>query len=314
VGGNGNDTLQGGNSSDTLSGGDGDDLLIGGLGTDVISGDAGNDRIVWNNADGSDTIHGGAGIDALEVNTASSADALAISQVNGVLSLDRTSSGAFTLTVDEVEQLTIRSQDGDDSLLINDLTGTALQTIVVLGGNGNDRLDGQNTNVQLTADGGTGNDTLIGGRSNDVLIAGSGNDVLTGNAGSDSFIINSNAPFQIANLGVDIITDFDVDDPTDPSDNFDKIILGQATFSALTSLAGGALLASEFAVVNNNLDAETSAAVLVYNVGSGALFYNANGTATGFEQVPGDGTGGQFATLAGNPSLSAADFLIQSLV
>ncbi|WP_017718627.1 hypothetical protein [Kamptonema formosum] len=51
--------------------------------------------------------------------------------------------------------------------------------------------------------------------------------------------------------------------------------------------------------------AATSAADIVYNCASGKLFYNQNGTAAGF------GTGTQFATLAGNPALAGADFMIQ---
>ena len=39
--------------------------------------------------------------------------------------------------------------------------------------------------IQLTADGGAGDDVLIGGEGNDVLLGGAGDDVLIGGAGTD---------------------------------------------------------------------------------------------------------------------------------
>ena len=42
--------------------------------------------------------------------------------------------------------------------------------------------------IQLTANGGDGDDILVGGDGNDVLIGGAGNDVLLGGAGDDVLI------------------------------------------------------------------------------------------------------------------------------
>src|SRR5262249_42631353 len=39
--------------------------------------------------------------------------------------------------------------------------------------------------IQLTLDGGAGNDTLLGGDGNDTLLGGDGNDFIDGNGGSD---------------------------------------------------------------------------------------------------------------------------------
>ena len=39
--------------------------------------------------------------------------------------------------------------------------------------------------IQLTADGGDGNDVLIGGAGNDTLLGGAGDDVLIGGPGQD---------------------------------------------------------------------------------------------------------------------------------
>ena len=41
------------------------------------------------------------------------------------------------------------------------------------------------TAIQLTADGGDGNDVLIGGAGNDTLLGGAGDDILIGGLGID---------------------------------------------------------------------------------------------------------------------------------
>ncbi|MEH1862644.1 MAG: hypothetical protein V7L21_32625 [Nostoc sp.] len=44
----------------------------------------------------------------------------------------------------------------------------------------------------------------------------------------------------------------------------------------------------------------------MYDPLSGQLFYNQNGSTAGF------GSGGQFATLTGAPTLTASDFVLQA--
>jgi Ca2+-binding RTX toxin-like protein len=101
-------------------------------------------------------------------------------------------------------------------------------------------------------------------------------------------------------VGVDTITDFTMGQG-------DKIVLDKTTFPKISSVAGtGFSVNSEFAKVTTNTLAATSAADIVYNSASGGLFYNQNGTATGF------GTGGQFLTLTNKPGLTPSQFLIQA--
>ena len=64
----------------------------------------------------------------------------------------------------------------------------ANDTLVVAGLGGNDTIDASALNaglINLTLDGGDGNDTIIGSRGADVLIGGAGDDVITGGAGND---------------------------------------------------------------------------------------------------------------------------------
>ncbi len=148
----------------------------------------------------------------------------------------------------------------------------------IRGGAGNDRLFGNE-----------GKDALIGGAGNDFLYGGAGDDILTGGAGKDRFIFGDGAPFSAASLGIDRINDF--------TPGEDSIGLNKATFNLFKRD-----FASNFAIVTDDASAATSAAAIVYNSSSGSLSYNPNGIDAGF------GTGGQFASLFGQPTLTACDF------
>ncbi|RZJ39868.1 MAG: hypothetical protein EON86_13565, partial [Brevundimonas sp.] len=74
----------------------------------------------------------------------------------------------------------------DDTLVIGDLTGTALTgAITIDGGAGNDVLDASAAVNVILASGGIGNDVVLGGAANDVLVGGDGSDRLSGGAGSN---------------------------------------------------------------------------------------------------------------------------------
>ncbi len=143
--------------------------------------------------------------------------------------------------------------------------------------------------------GGDGDDTLEGGIGRD----GAGNDQLTGGGSIDRFIFNTNQEFQTEDVGIDTITDFS-------QTQGDIILLDLTTFSAINSdLGTGFSITSEFATVTNDQEAATSEAVIVYNRENGNLFYNPNGSETGF------GDGGQFATLTNIPVLEGEDFFLR---
>ncbi|MEH2007110.1 calcium-binding protein [Nostoc sp.] len=145
---------------------------------------------------------------------------------------------------------------------------------------------------------GTASNNIINGLAgNDILIGGAGNDTLIGGAGADRFLYNTNAPFALTAIGVDTISDF-------KHSEADKIVLDKTTFNALASVAGtGFSNASDFKITSS---AATSTAKIVYDSLNGQLFYNPNGSTAGF------GSGGQFATLTGAPTLTATDFIVQA--
>ncbi|MGL5508345.1 MAG: choice-of-anchor Q domain-containing protein, partial [Microcoleaceae cyanobacterium] len=177
----------------------------------------------------------------------------------------------------------------------------------ISGSGGNDKLTGSDGNDLLNGgdgadrlDGGAGTDTLIGAGGNDVFLVNPGNDRLSGGTGADRFIYNTSATFAKTAVGVDTITDFVI------SQN-DKIVLDKNTFPKITSANGtGFSRDVEFAKVNTDAKASISGADIVYNTATGALFYNQNGTATGF------GTGGKFAVFSNKPGLTENQFIIQA--
>ncbi|MBF2048307.1 MAG: FG-GAP-like repeat-containing protein [Leptolyngbya sp. IPPAS B-1204] len=143
----------------------------------------------------------------------------------------------------------------------------------------------------------SGNDELLGLNGDDRLIGGAGNDRLTGGRGKDSFIFSATpnypegleTPFSRQALGIDRIVDFER--------GRDKIILDAGTFTALE--AGQRI---RFATVDDIAAAKTSRALITYVRDLGRLYYNPNGSRSGF------GGGGQFAVLNDQPALRASDF------
>lgn len=157
---------------------------------------------------------------------------------------------------------------------------------------GNDTLRGKNGNDILI--GGNGKDRLNAGPGEDRLIGGAGNDTLTGGGGADSFVFDSDRRYRRKDLGTDTITDFIVGE--------DKIALSGATFTTILSGAGTVL--QEFATVSSDAAARSSNGIIVYNETTGDLFYNQNGSRSGF------GSGGVFANLDKGLALQGSDFAI----
>lgn len=186
---------------------------------------------------------------------------------------------------------------GEDDTLV----GSAVVDTLV-GGGGSDRIFGKGGDDNLQGRpgndhlfGGSGDDILIGGIGRDRLNGGEGNDTLTGGASIDRFIFNTNQEFASEDIGVDTITDFDL--------VRDLILLDRGTFTAIESEAS---IDDVFATVTTNAAAGVSEAAIVYNSNNGNLFYNANGSDSGF------GSGGQFAILSNQPELSGDNFFIRA--
>jgi Ca2+-binding RTX toxin-like protein len=166
----GNDTLLGKGGTDFLFGGADNDVLTGGDGDDQMFGEAGNDRMIWNPGDDSDLMEGGDGVDTAEVNGGNGAETFTLTANGSRVRFDRVDPAPFSLDIGTTENIVVNMNGGDD---------------VFTAGNGLATL------IQLTVDGGAGNDTITGGDGADVLLGGDGNDLITGGRGNDTAVLGA---------------------------------------------------------------------------------------------------------------------------
>jgi Ca2+-binding RTX toxin-like protein len=157
-GGAGNDTidasrLNAGQVGLTLNGGAGDDRIIGSAGNDVVNGGpgsdvallgAGNDLFIWNPGDGSDIVEGQAGADTLQFNGSNIGENIDISANGSRIRLSR-DIGVITMDVNDTETINVRALGGEDTITVNDLTGTDVSNVNidlgVAGGGADDQAD-----------------------------------------------------------------------------------------------------------------------------------------------------------------------------
>lgn len=170
----GNDTLFGGAGNDRLLGGSGNDVLTGGAGSDNVSGGIGNDVMIWNPGDGSDVFEGGRGIDTAQVIGGAASEVFTVSANGDRVDFERVSPLPFSIDIGTTERLVVNMGDGDDSFTASGNLASLIN-ISVDGGAGNDTITGSN-----------GNDTLLGGAGNDTLSGGDGNDFVDGDQGTDT--------------------------------------------------------------------------------------------------------------------------------
>src|SRR6476661_5577971 len=145
----------GGADNDTLAGGDADDQAF---------GEAGDDRFIWNPGDDTDLNEGGAGTDTVEVNGGNGAEQFTTTANGARVRFDRVNPAPFSIDIGTSEKLTLNANGGDDSF-------SATGNLAAL--------------IQITVDGGTGNDTITGSNGADILLGGDGNDFADGQQGND---------------------------------------------------------------------------------------------------------------------------------
>jgi serralysin len=161
---------------------------------------------------------------------------------------------------------------GDTFVSIEGFVGSAFGDTFVGNNTNGDYIDGQG-----------GNDTIYGLGGNDTLIGAGGNDILFGGAGSDRFQFNTALN---GATNVDAIRDF--------TSNVDDIVLSQAIFAGI----GPTLGVDEFQIGM----ADTATDRILYNPGTGQLFYDSNGSAAGGMTL--------FATVTAGTALTIADFVM----
>jgi Ca2+-binding RTX toxin-like protein len=144
------------------------------------------------------------GADSITVNDLSGTN---VSQVNVDLS-----SPAGSGTGDgAADSITVNGTDGNDNINVSgqgssvtvaglsatvNITGSegANDSLAINARNGNDGINASSLPagvIQLTVDGGNGNDTILGSQGADMLIGGSGNDFIEGNQGNDIVLMGA---------------------------------------------------------------------------------------------------------------------------
>lgn len=150
----------------------------------------------------------------------------------------------------------------------------------LLGRAGTDELNGGEGEDRLF--GGSEDDILLGGAGDDLLVGGAGNDTLTGGTGKDQF------GFLTSGEGIDSIQDFSVaDDVIRISPGFDS------------NLTPGVIAANQFQIGST---ASSSDQRFIYDAGTGALFYDSDGTGSA-AQV-------QFAQLSPGLALNHSNIVV----
>ncbi|HSI34390.1 MAG: calcium-binding protein [Phycisphaerae bacterium] len=186
----GNDTLLGKGNADFLFGGSENDVLTGGDADDQVFGESGNDRMIWNPGDDTDLNEGGDGVDTVEVNGGNGAEQFTTTANGTRVRFDRINPAPFSLDIGTSERLAVNMNGGDDTFTAGNGLATLIQ-LTVDGGSGNDAITGGDGNDTLL--GGDGNDTVAGGRGNDAAFLGAGDDAFVWNPGDGSDVVEGQA-------------------------------------------------------------------------------------------------------------------------
>jgi Ca2+-binding RTX toxin-like protein len=172
----GNDTLLGKGGADFLFGGADNDVLTGGDADDQLFGESGDDRMIWNPGDDTDLHEGGAGNDTSEVNGGGGAEVFTVTANGTRVRFDRLDPAPFSIDIGTTENLVVNMNGGNDHF-------SATGNLAAL--------------INITVDGGAGNDTILGSNGRDVLIGGEGDDFIDGQQGNDLALLGAgNDTFQ----------------------------------------------------------------------------------------------------------------------
>jgi Ca2+-binding RTX toxin-like protein len=212
IGGSGGDLLFGQSQNDTLLGKGGFDLLFGGSENDVLTGgdaddqvfgESGNDRMVWNPGDDTDLNEGGDGIDTVEVNGGGGAEVFTATANGTRVRFDRLDPAPFSIDIGTSEKLVLNANGGNDSF-------SATGNLAAL--------------IQITVDGGAGDDTILGSNGVDLLFGGDNADFIDGQQGNDVVFLGA---------GDDVFQ-------WDPGDGSDTVEGQDGTDTMLFNGSGGA--------------------------------------------------------------------------
>lgn len=192
-------------TTEIVLGGSGADQLTGGAFTHTLRGNGGNDTLTAGS--GSTAFYGGAGKDTLSY----------ANRNTGV-----------SVTLDGV------ANDGSGTDFVNN------DIEVLIGGAGNDVLNGNNVAYAMTIQGNAGNDSLYGGSLADTLVGGVGNDQLHGNAGTDTLDGGVGNDSLFGDDGNDILLDSAGGDLYDGGNGVDQLDMSARTVNLTITMDGNA--------------------------------------------------------------------------
>jgi hypothetical protein len=153
-------TVDAGSGDDSVATGDGNDLVLGGRGDDTVDGNrgvdsavlgSGQDSFVWDAGDGSDAVEGGSGADTLVFNGAPGNEVMSLS-ANGRTSVFRRDPGVIRMDMHDVEILDLAAFGGQDTITVNDLSGSSFRQANIDLGHGDGQPDLVTLNGSEVAD------------------------------------------------------------------------------------------------------------------------------------------------------------------
>ena len=150
--------------------------MTGGDADDQVFGQSGRDRMIWNPGDDTDLNEGGTGVDTVEANGSSGGEMFAATANGSRVRFDRLNPAPSAIDIGTSETLVLNANGGNDSY-------SASGNLAAL--------------IDITVDGGAGNDTLLGSNGADLLLGGDNADFVDGQQGDDvAFLGSGNDDFQ----------------------------------------------------------------------------------------------------------------------
>lgn len=239
-------------------------------------GGLGNDDVYLAGTSFETGINGGLGIDTLILDSGTSQTIFIDLHTGTVINHMEMTEATFT----SIENVTIS----------NVIYGIPAN-FAITGGNTANRLEGGDG--LDTISGAAGNDYLLGGLGDDQLDGGSGSDRIDGGAGADTLTGGEGKDLSILSAALrpaqpDTITDF--------QHGIDRIVLNHSAFAPLLP---GFMNAAAYYVGAAAHDADDR---IVYDQTTGALYFDADGSAVGSSV--------QIAKLSAGLTLAATDFTV----